>query len=166
MGHKVKKTIQDVQKVRLKDLFQMLLGSTKAILNFQLTLTNKQEEIKGIKKLMKQCEQAQNIIAGINHIEILISLYNSFIAQKESYYVMLSATINRKKLINRWDKTEKGFKEFVAMENEARAKSKQDFEERQKMQELMQQAKEQGKKVEMVYKDGKLQPTIVEDKPN
>jgi len=142
------------------------LSSTKAILNFQLTLTNNEKALKSIKKLMKDCDNAHEIIAGIDHIEILISLYNSFISQKESYYVMLSQTINRKRLINRWDKTEKGFKEFVELENQARAKSKQDFEERQRLQETIQQAKEQGKKVEMIYKDGKLQPTIVEDKPN
>ena len=166
MGHKMKRTQNDVQKQQLKSIFNLMLATTREILRFQLNLVKNEDEKKGIKKLMRNCDKAQEIVATINHIEILISLYNSFISQKESYFVMLSATINRKKLIDKWDKTEDGFKEFVELETQARAKSKEDYEEKLKLQEMMQKAKQDGKKVEMIYKDGKLQPTIVEDKPN
>lgn len=166
MGHRVKKDIPSVQKERLKSVFQCLLASTKEILRFQLTLTQKEEEIKGIKKLIKKCDKAQEIIASVKHIEILVSLYNSFIAHKENYYVLLSSTITSKNTFTRWDRTEKGFKEFLECEKLARAKSKEEYEQKQKQQEMLKKAKEEGKKIEFAYKDGKLEPIIVSDKPN
>ena len=41
-----------------------------------------------------------------------------------------------------------------------------ELEKRKEMQEALAKAKEQGKKVEMVYENGNLKPTIVDDKPN
>ena len=166
MGQRVKTNKLDVQKARLKSVFNNLIESTKSILEFQLTITSNNEEIKGIKNLIKKCDKCHEIINSVNHIEILISLYNSFISQKESYYVVLCSTIANKNTIIKWDRTQKGFKEFVELENQARAKSKQEFEEKQKQQELIEKAKKDGKKIEFAYENGKLKPIIVGDKPN
>ena len=166
MGQRVKKDMLSVQKERLKKIFNNLVESTKSILEFQLTLTNKEEETKGIKRLIKKCDKCHEIINSIQHIEILISLYNSFISQKESYYVVLSSTIANKDTIIKWDRTKKGFKEFVELENQARAKSKEEYEQKQKQQEIIEKAKKDGKKVEFAYENGKLKPIIVGDKPN
>lgn len=165
MGHKQLDKV-NVQKQKLKSVFNNLLNTTKEILSFQLTLTQKEEEIKGIKKLIKRCDKAKEIIDSVNHIEILVSLYNSFIAHKENYYVLLSSTITSKNTITRWDRTQKGFQEFMKMENEARAKSKEEYERKTKQQEMIRQAQAQGQKVEFAYKDGKLEPTIVSEKAN
>jgi len=166
MGHTKKLNKVDVQKGKLKSLFNMMIATTKEILNFQLTLSNDIENTKGIKKLIKECEKAQEIVTNITHLEILVSLYNTFINGKETYFVTLSKMITNKNTIQKWDRTEKGFKLFQELENQAKAKTQEEYNKRLEQQEMIKKAKEQGKKVEMVYVDGKLQPRIVEEKSN
>lgn len=165
MGHtKINKL--EVQKNRLKKLFADILNVNIDIMCFQLTLTDKEEDIKGLKKLIRESEKAIEIINSIVHYEILVSLYNTFINGKETYFVSLVKTVNRKDTIVKWDRTKKGFDLFLKLESEARAKSKEEYEKKLAQQELIKKAKEEGKKVEMVYIDGKLQPHIVEENPN
>lgn len=165
MGHKKRNKIE-VQKEELKHIFVTMLETHIGIMRFQLTLTEKPEEIKGLKQFIRLGEKGIEIISSINHYEILVSLYNTFIGGKETYYATLCKTINSKKTIIRWDRTQKGFKEFMALESEARAKSKEEYEKKLAEKEAIKKAKEEGKKVEMVYVDGKLQPRIVEEPLN
>ena len=161
MGHNEKNDKLTVQKARLKHVFVQLLETEKAIMHFQLTLTSEKEHVKGIKKVIKDCDKAIEIINGVVHYEILVSLYNAFINGKESFYVMLSSTINSKNKVNHWDKTKKGFQEFIKLEQEAKAQSQKDYEERLEQQKIIQKAKAEGKKIEMIFQDGKLKPIIV-----
>ena len=162
MGH-TKKDLIDIQKVRLKRIFVSMLETNIAIMKFQLTLTDKEEEQKGLKKFISESKKAIEIINSVSHYEILVSLYNTFLNGKETYFATLCKTINNKKTIVHWDRTEKGFKEFIALESEAKAKTKAEYEKKLKEKEMIEKAKEEGKKVEMVYIDGKLQPRIVEE---
>ena len=166
MGQENKQRKLDVQKVKLKRLFCSIIDTNINVMDFQLTLTDKAEEIKGLKHFIKESNKAKEIINSIVHYEILVGLYNSFLNGKESYFLSLVRTVNRKDTIAKWDRTKKGFKEFQQKEIEARAKSEQEIKEKMAMQEMIRKAKEEGKKIEMVYVDGKLQPTIVEEKPN
>lgn len=165
MGHK-KIEKAEVQKARLKRIFISMLNTNIAIMQFQLTLTDKKEDIKGLKKFIRDSVTAQEIIGSVSHYEILVSLYNTFINGKETYFATLCKTINNKKTIKRWDRTQKGFKEFIALESEAKARSKAEYEKKVAQQEAIKKAKEEGKQVEMVFVDGKLQPRIVEEKLN
>lgn len=165
MGHKEIDKI-NVQKERLKAVFNRLLDTEIAIMQFQLTLASEDEHIKGIKKVIKDSEKAKKIVTSITHYEILVSLYNAFVNGKESFYVMFSATINAKNKVTYWDRTKKGFQEFIALEEQAKAQSQKDFEERLKQQEIIKKAQEEGKKIEMVFQDGKLKPILVEEKSN
>ena len=166
MGHNTKTNKIDVQKERLKTLFRALIDTNIAIMRFQLTLTSDKNDIKGLKKFIKDSEKAQEIVTNITHYEILVSLYNTFISGKETYFATLVKTINNKSTIVKWDRTQKGFKLFLELENQAKAKSQEEYTKRLEQQEMIKKAKEQGKKVEMVYVDGKLQPRIVEEKSN
>ena len=166
MGHKEQKSKLDVQKERLKVVFARLLESEIAIMSFQLTLATEEEHIKGIKKVISTCNKAKRIIYGVVHYEILASLYNSFVSGKESFYVMLSSTITSKNKITYWDRTQKGFKEFIALEEQAKAQSQKELDERMKQQEMIKKAQQEGKKIEMVLENGKLKPIIVENKAN
>ena len=166
MGHKEKKTKLDVQKERLKAVFVRFLDTEIAIMNFQLTLATEPEHIKGIKKVINTCNKAKRIIYGIVHYEILVSLYNAFINGKESFFVMLSSTIVSKNKVTYWDRTQKGFKEFVALEEQAKAQTQKELDERMKQQEMIKKAQEEGKKIEMVLENGKLKPIIVDNKTN
>ena len=166
MGHKKEIDKLNVQKDRLKAVFNRLLDTEIAIMQFQLTLASEDEHIKGIKKVIKDSEKAKKIVTSITHYEILVSLYNAFVNGKESFYVMFSATINAKNKVTYWDRTKKGFQEFIALEQQAKAQSQKDYEERLKQQEIIKKAKEEGKKIEMVFQDGKLKPIVVEEKSN
>jgi hypothetical protein len=166
MGHNTKTNKIDVQKERLKTLFRSLIDTNIAIMRFQLTLTSDKNDIKGLKKFIKDSEKALEIVTSITHYEILVSLYNTFISGKETYFATLVKTINNKNTIVKWDRTQKGFKLFQELENQAKAKSQEEYTKRLEQQEMIKKAKEQGKKVEMVYVDGKLQPRIVEEKSN
>ena len=166
MGHNKEIDKLDVQKQRLKAVFNRLLDTEIAIMQFQLTLASEDEHIKGIKKVIKDSEKAKKIVTSITHYEILVSLYNAFVNGKESFYVMFSATINAKNKVTYWDRTKKGFQEFVALEQQAKAQSQKDYEERLKQQEIIKKAQKEGKKIEMVFQDGKLKPILVEEKSN
>lgn len=155
-----------VQKERLKRVFCSIIDTNAEIMRFQLTLTDKKEEIKGLKHYIKESEKAKEIINSISHYEILVSLYNSFINGKEIYFLSLVRTTNNKTTIVKWDRTKKGFQDFLNKEKAAKIKSEQEAKEMAEKQEILRKAKEEGKIIEMVYVDGKLQPTIVEDKPN
>lgn len=166
MGHENKQQKLDVQKVKLKRLFCSIIDTNINVMDFQLTLTDKAEEIKGLKHFIKESKKAKEIINSVVHYEILASLYNSFLNGKESYFLSLVRTVNSKDTIVKWDRTKKGFKDFQQKELEARAKSEKELKEKMAMQEMIRKAKEEGKKIEMVYVDGKLQPTIVDNKAN
>lgn len=154
------------QKELLKKIFVLMLETNAQIMRFQLTLTEKPEDIKGIKKFIKQTEKAIEIVNSIVHYEILVSLYNTFINGKETYFVTLCKTVNNKQTIVKWDRTKKGFDLFLKLESEAKAKSKEEYEKKLAQQEMIRKAKEEGKKVEMVLIDGKLQPRIVDEPIN
>lgn len=165
MGHE-KKSKLDVQKVRLKSIFLSMLQTNIAIMEFQLTLTDDPKEIKGLKRYIRDTKKAMEIVTSITHYEILASLYNTFLNNKEPFYMLLCQTIIRKDTIVKWDRTEKGFKLFQKLESDAKAKSKEEYEKKLAQQEMIKKAREEGKKVEMVFIDGKLQPHIVEEKSN
>ena len=144
MGHKKEIDKLNVQKERLKAVFNRLLDTEIAIMQFQLTLATEGEHIKGIKKVIKDSEKAKKIVTSITHYEILVSLYNAFVNGKESFYVMFSATINSKNKVTYWDRTKKGFQEFLALEQQAKAQSQKDYEERLEQQKIIQKANTQG----------------------
>lgn len=153
----------NVQKDKLKTLFIKLVETNIALIEFQLTLTSKKEEINGLKKVIKRSNRAIEIIKGIDHIEILSSLYNAYMNKKEPYFVSFVCTIDRK-IINKWDKTEKGFKEFLEQEQEAIEKTEQEEKEKKETLDVIKKAKEEGKKIELLYKDGKIKPVVVNEK--
>lgn len=166
MGQHTKTNKLDVQKEHLKHIFVDMIVTNIDIMQFQMTTTTKKEEKQGLKKWIKLSEKAIEIIHSVDHYEILVSLYNSFVNKKELYFLTLVNSVVDKNTITKWDKSEKGFKEFLKKEQQAIAQSKQEAKENQDNIEFIRKAKEQGKKVEMLFKDGKLKPVIVEEKSN
>ena len=166
MGQRVIKSKIDVQRALLKDIFVSMLTTNIEIMRFQITLTKDKDDIKGLKKLIRDSQKAIEIVNSVVHYEILVSLYNTFLNGKETYFVSLSKTISNKATIRKWDKSERGFKLFLELENQAKAKTQEEYNKKVAQQEMIKKAKEEGKKVEMVYVDGKLQPRIVEEKIN
>lgn len=146
----------------LKDLFSKFLETEIAILKFQKSLSKRGKDRKGIDTMIKNGEKAIETIRDLKHIEILTSLYNSFLAHKEHYFIMFAKVVNSENT-EKWDKTEDGFKEFLELEESAKAKSQEELEEKKKQAELIVNARKEGKKIEMILENGKLKPIIVED---
>lgn len=151
------------KKIMLKRAIKSLLTANVEIMNYHLCITNDDKAKKICRKVINRGKKAMEIIDGINHIEILESLYRSFIYGKEQYFAIVSATIVEK--ARKWD-TEKGFKEFLELDNQAQEQAKKELEERQQDQETIKAAKEMGKKIEMVMQNGRLRPVVIEEPLN
>lgn len=164
MGHKVEISKIEVQKEYLKQIFVEMLNTNIAIMRFQITMTSKEEERKGLENIVTNTKKAIEIVKGIKHYEILVSLYNRYVNMKEVYFISLCGTILNEKTTY-WD-TNKGFKEFIEEENKAIEEYNKQAKEKQEQIATIRKAKEEGKKVEMLFKGGKIQPVIVEEKPN
>jgi hypothetical protein len=166
MGQNKKINKISVQKEMLKEIFIKMIETNKAIMDFQYTLAKRGKERQAIREIIDKSTSAIDIIKGIDHYEILVSLYNSFINKRETFFVTLVATINRKDTIEKWDKSEEGFKEFLELEEKAIAQSDIEEKELKEKVEIIKKAKEEGKKVELMYIDGKVKPVVVNEKPN
>ena len=118
-------------------------------------------------KSIRQCRKGIKLLPTIQHIEILRSLMEKIVYGKEHYFAVSGALCSYDKIIT-WDTTENGFLEFTKLEEEEKLLRQKQFEEKQKQQEFVKQAQEQGKNVEMIYdKDTKqIKPIIVDEKTN
>ena len=117
-------------------------------------------------KVVRKTKKAIKIIGEINHIEILRSIYNTFIGGKETMFAILVGAVNHKDTVVKWDKTEKGFQEFLQKEEEAKKLFEEEQAKKKAQSDAIKKAKEEGKNVEFVLKEGKLQPVITDKKVN
>ena len=152
----------DLQKRKLKKLFKDLINTNISIMEFYRDLTDDPKSQKVCRDSIRQSKRALKIIGEVNHVEILTSLYNTFVLNKETYFVTISGVICAK--VKKWDTTK--FDEFIRLEEEAKVKSQEEYEEKEKQRKLIEQAKKDGKKVEMVLKDGKIVPVIIDQPKN
>ena len=159
---KINKT--DIQKARLKKVINMLLATEIALFEFEYTLMSDEKDKQACKKLIQSGKKAQGIIANVNHLEILSSLFNTFLAKKETYFISLAVSVNKN--VKKWDTTKKGFQEFLRLEQEARDKYNAEIKEREETQKIIEKAKAEGKKVEMMMKDGKIVPVVIDEPKN
>lgn len=156
----------NVQKEQLKEIMINMCKVNLSIMEFQYSVAKTPKEKRGLNTLIKHSYRAISMIKNVSHYEILISLYNTFVNKKEIYFLSMVKTIINPKTIARWDKSEKGFQEFLKLENNANEMAKQEAKENQEKVEFIKKAKADGKKVEMLFKDGKLKPVIVEETTN
>lgn len=153
---------EELQKSHLKSLIVMMIATQIALFKFEMTLLSDEKDIQACKKLIQEGKKAEDRVYKVQHIEILTSIFNTFFAKKEIYFIALVKSINKN--VTRWDTTKKGFKEFLALEDDAINKSKEEEQERIKTQEIIAKAKAEGKKVEMTLVNGKVVPIVVEEK--
>ena len=161
MGQKIKKTKSDVQKEKLKKIIIDIITTNISICEFHLVNEKSDtKEYKALKKMISDSKKSIEIIERVNHIEILASLYNSFISGKESYFAIASMVVGKN--VKKWDTN--NFDEFLKLDEEARNKAREEFEEREKTAETIKKAREEGKRIDMVYENGKIKPVVVEEK--
>lgn len=128
---------------------------------------NNKESMSAIEKNIRISKKALRNINEIKHIEILRSIYQNIISGKEAIFALAPVLINSKKC-KYWDTTKKGFAEFMELEREANEIAKKKYEEQVKEQQMVEQAKKEGKKVEYVYDniEKRNKPLIVEEDNN
>lgn len=114
-------------------------------------------------KSIKQTRRSLEKLPHIKHIEILQSLFNAIVGGKEFIFVSAGSLVGGKN-VEKWDSTEKGFKEFIKLEEESKKAYEQKVEEERKTREVVSKAKQEGKKVSFALIDGKMKP-IIEDEP-
>ena len=161
----MKDTITE-QKGLLKNVFVKMLETTSEIMRFQLSMAKDKKSKDGINGIIDKCYKAIEIVKGIKHYEILVSLYNSFICKRENFFVCICGTIAKEGLIEKWDKTEEGFKEFIELEKQGIEQTDKEDKEKMEIAKKIKEAREQGKKVELIYDKGKIKPVIVNETLN
>lgn len=132
----------------------------------QLYKGNKNNQ-KVFNKSILQTKKALVLVKEIKHIEILRAVYGDIVG-RSSGILMLGGTEICSKQLKKWDNTEKGFKEFLELQEENQKIMAQKLKEKQESAEIMKKAKEQGKKVEMLYDPvaKKVKPVVVEEENN
>lgn len=145
-----------------------LINTNLSVLDLHKTIFKKNKEsMVAIEKNIRISKKALRNIEKIQHIEILRSIYQNVISGKEAVFAFAPALINSKKC-KYWDTTKKGFEEFTILENEANEIAKKKLEQQIKEQQMVEQAKKEGKKVEYVYDntEKRNKPMIIEENNN
>lgn len=148
----------------LVEIIRQVLITNISLMTYYKSLASDDNSRKVCSKSIRQTKKALEKLPLVKHIEILVSLYNAVIAGKESIFVLGGALICSKNF-DYWDKTEKGFKEFLQLEEENRNKVVEKQKEEKEMKEAVEKAKAEGKKVEYVFnpETKKVEPKIVEE---
>lgn len=115
-------------------------------------------------KFLKTCDKARENLRNLKHEELLISLYNNLFSGKEAMFTLIPALIANKQ--TKYFDTDKGFKVFLEMEEQAKKEYAEKMEKQRKTAEEVEKAKKEGKDVEMVFENGELKPFIVDAKEN
>lgn len=145
-------------------IINKIIDLNELLLAYNKTLTNDKEIRKGYNKFGKQCIKAREYLPKIKHEDVIHSIYKNLILGKEAVYTLAIALLNHKK--TKFFDTAKGHKEFVVQEKEYYEKLKLQQEQAAKNKEIFEKAKQEGKKVEYLMKDGKMQPVIVDNLEN
>ncbi len=150
------------RKHYIKILTSMLKANID-IMEYHRVLAKDKESKKIINKSISQSKKAIELLPQINHIEILDSMFRAFVNGKEIYFSTIGALICSKKF-NRYDKTKKGFKEFMELELQAKEDAIKKEEEAKQEREAIKKAKEEGKEIEYVMVNGKVR-ALIKEKP-
>ena len=152
------------EKTFYKNTLISLLNSYIEIAKLKRFLATELKDKEICDRVIRKTKKSIHIIKDVNHVEILRSVYNTFIGGKETLFAVMVGSINHKDTISTWDKTEKGFQEFLQREEDAKKVYKEEMEKKKAQEDAIKKAKEEGKKVEFVMKDGKLEPVFTEEK--
>ena len=149
------------------DMLTKVLETNISVFTFYKRLANDEKSIEIAQKCIDNSKVGIDKIKGIKHIAILESLYVHIIDGKEQYYAMSGSLCSYDK-IDVWDKTNTGYRQFLKMEKEGQELALKKQQEVQRNKEIIDKAKQEGKKVDMIYdeKTKSLKPVVVEEKPN
>lgn len=158
----------DTKKKRnyLISIIQKYLETGKCLMEYLKAVAPTRKAKLVCNNSIKKIDEAIVHLRQIKHIEILEYLYSSLIANNTLAYSVSGKMVLSPK-IKEWD-TDDGVKELIALMEEERKKAQEKLEQQQKTRDAIEEARKQGKKVEMVYdqETKSVKPMIVEEKPN
>ena len=150
----------------LINFLQKYLETSVALIEYYKSVAKTRKEKYVCTKSIKSSLQAIDHLRQIKHIEILEYLYSTFVGNNVIAYSVSGKIVLSNKL-NEYD-SDNGIQEFREMVETQKKEREQKEKQRQETLNAVRKAKEQGKKVEMVWdKDTKTtKPMIVQEKVN
>lgn len=150
----------------LINFVQKYLETSVALMEYYKSVATTRKEKYVCTKSIKSSLQAIDHLRQIKHIEILDYLYSTFVGNNVIAYSVSGKIVLSNKL-KEYD-SDNGIQEFREMVETQKKEREQKEKQRQETLNAVRKAKEQGKKVEMVWdKDTKTtKPMIVEEKVN
>ena len=151
----------ELRQKQIVKILTKLLETNIEIMTFYKHLAVDDKSKRTCSKSIRQSKKAIEKLQHVQHLEILVSIYNTLIGGKEFVFVS-GASLICSKNFDYWDKTEKGFKEFIELEHQAKVEQEQKLKEQHEKDIALKKAKEEGKDIEHVLVDGKIQTLVKE----
>ena len=151
----------ELRQKQIVKILTKLLETNIEIMTFYKHLAVDDKSKRTCSKSIRQSKKAIEKLQYVQHLEILVSIYNALIGGKEFVFVS-GASLICSKNFDYWDKTEKGFKEFIELEHQAKVEQEQKLKEQHEKDIALKKAKEEGKDIEHVLVDGKIQTLVKE----
>ena len=147
-------------------IIQKYLETGKSLMEYLKAVAPTRSAKYACNKSINKIDEALVHLRQINHIEVLEHLYSMFIGNGVIAY-SISGGIIMSKEMQKWD-TDEGIHELIELIEENRKKQEEKLKIQQENRKIVEQAKQEGKKVEMVYdKETKsVKPMIVEENNN
>lgn len=147
-------------------IIQKYLETGKSLMEYLKAVAPTRSAKYACNKSLNKIDEALVHLRQINHIEVLEHLYSMFIGNGVIAY-SISGGIIMSKEMQKWD-TDEGIHELIELIEENRKKQEEKLKIQQENRKIVEQAKKEGKKVEMVYdKETKsVKPMIVEENNN
>lgn len=147
-------------------IIQKYLETGKSLMEYLKAVAPTRSAKYACNKSINKIDEALVHLRQINHIEVLEHLYSMFIGNGVIAY-SISGGIIMSKEMQKWD-TDEGIHELIELIEENRKKQEEKLKIQQENRKIVEQAKKEGKKVEMVYdKETKsVKPMIVEENNN
>lgn len=152
---------KEIKRKYLISIIRKVLETNIELMTYYKHYATDEKSKRICSKSIRQTKKSLEMLPHIQHLEILQSLFNAIIGGKEVIFASAGSLVCGKN-VERWDNTEKGFKEFMKLEEEAVRQAKEKAEEEQKQREIIAKARAEGKQVEMIYMDGKVKPIVKE----
>ena len=151
----------ELRQKQIVKILTKLLETNIEIMTFYKHLAVDDKSKRTCSKSIRQSKKAIEKLQHVQHLEILVSIYNTLIGGKEFVFVS-GASLICSKNFDYWDKTEKGFKEFIELEHQAKVEQEQKLKEQHEKDIALKKAKEEGKDIEHVLVDWKIQTLVKE----
>lgn len=142
-----------------------LLETSISISEFHKANALNEKNIAICNKHIRECKKAIRNLPNIKHDDIVNSLFKTLTANSMQLFILSPSIVNSKQ-IKSWDNTKKGYDEFLYLEEEARKINEEKEKQRLADKEAIEKAKAEGKKVDLVYENGRMKPVITEEKNN